>query len=69
MLRIIVEQRFTGNKKYIECFCISTDTKPVENLVTGSKCTEVDTGKEYLFNEVAASGSEWVEQGNQGAGN
>lgn len=43
---------------YIEAFGLSTDTKPT-NAATGSKFTEVDTGKIYLFD----SESDWVEQG------
>ena len=62
MVRILVEQTFVEGKKYIEAYCLSTDTKPVEDLVTGSFCMEVDTGKTYLFNEEATSGSEWIDQ-------
>ena len=62
MVRLLVEQTFSSGKKYIEAACLSTDTKPVDNLITGSFCMEVDTGKTYLFNEEAESGSEWVDQ-------
>lgn len=48
---------------YIEGFCLSTDTKPTNGLATGSKLKEVDTGKEYRFDEEADAGSEWIEQG------
>jgi hypothetical protein len=48
---------------YIEGFCLSTDTKPTDGLATGSRLTEVDTGKVYLFDEEADSGSKWIEQG------
>lgn len=41
-----------------EIFCNSTDTKPTSGLANGSKLTEVDTGKTYLFDEV---NSEWNE--------
>lgn len=44
---------------YIDAACLSTDTKPTTNLVTGSRLTEVDTGAFYRFDE--ASGA-WVEQ-------
>ena len=62
MVRIMDERIIEGNKRYVELFCLSTDTKPTENLVTGSFCMEVDTGKTYFFNEEAASGSEWIDQ-------
>ena len=62
MVRVLVEDRFITDKRYIEAAGLSTDTKPVEGIITGSMFTEVDTGKVYLFNEDAAAGSEWVEQ-------
>ena len=30
---------------------LSTDTKPTNNLITGSRFIEVDTGDEYMFAE------------------
>lgn len=39
-------------------FCNSGDSKPTTGIVNGSTCIEVDTGKLFLFNEVAGS---WVE--------
>ena len=53
MVRIIVEQAFVGNKKYIEAYGLSTDNKPTSGIVTGSKFTEVNTGDEYLFDETS----------------
>lgn len=60
MIRILEQQIHTDNKKYIEAFGLSTDSKPTADLVTGSVFVEVDTSKAYFFNE---SGSEWVEAG------
>lgn len=60
MIRALVERAFTADKKYVELFGLSTDSKPTENIVTGSVFVEVDTGKCYLFNEDASA---WVEQG------
>ena len=55
-----------GVTKYLaDIFCNSTDTKPTANLVNGSKLTEVDTGKTYLYDE---GGSEWVEYSAGGGG-
>lgn len=61
MVRILVEQLFEGDKKYIEATGLSTDTKPETNIITGSAFVEVNTGKAYLFDETAAAGSRWKE--------
>ena len=45
---------------YVEGFCLSGDTKPVDKFVTGSKLTEIDTGDVYYFDEDGNPGSEWV---------
>lgn len=58
MIRNLVENSFTGEKKYIEAAGLSTDSKPTSGIVTGSVFLEVDTGKVYLFDEV---GSQWQE--------
>lgn len=49
----------TERKAYKEGFCLSTDTKPTEDLVNGSILVEIDTGKVFFFNE---AGAVWVEQ-------
>ena len=59
MIRITKEENFASDKKYIEAFGLSTDTKPTSGIVTGSVFIEVDTGKAFLFNE---ANSTWVEQ-------
>ena len=58
MIRATVERVFTADKKYVELFGLSTDSKPTTGIVTGSVFVEVDTGKAYLFNETASA---WVE--------
>lgn len=60
MVRILVEQLFDGDKKYIEATGLSTDTKPETNIITGSVFVEVDTGKPYLYDEVSG---DWYEVG------
>ena len=60
MIRILTEKIFQGEKKYIEAAGLSTDSKPTDNIVTGSVFVEVDTGKGYLFKE--ADEPAWVEQ-------
>ena len=44
---------------YIEAACLHTDTKPTEEISTGSICVEVDTGDVYFFD---ADSEEWVKQ-------
>lgn len=51
MVRTIVEQAFVTGKKYVELYGLSTDSKPVTGIITGSKFTEVNTGDVYLFDE------------------
>ena len=51
MVRILQERIYDGNKRYVELFCLSKDTKPTSGLVTGSRAVEVDTGDVYLFDE------------------
>lgn len=58
MVRITNETTYPANKRYIEAFGLSTDSKPTTGLITGSTFVEVDTAKVYLFNE---SASAWVE--------
>lgn len=42
-------------KHYIEAAGLSTDTKPSEDLVTGSLFLEVDTGTVYAYDEVSGT--------------
>ena len=55
MIRAIVERKFTDQKKYVELYGLSTDTKPTTGIITGSKFTEVDTGIACLFDEESAT--------------
>ena len=62
MLRITKQSSFfdqTNNKDIIliEGACLSTDTKPTNQIATGSTMTEVDTGDVYMF---AEGGTGWV---------
>ena len=43
--------------------CLSTDTKPTDNIANGSQLIEIDTGDVYLFNEAAET---WLKQAAQG---
>ena len=51
MIRAVVERTFVSGKKYVELFGLSTDSKPVTGIITGSKFTEVNNGDVYLFDE------------------
>lgn len=59
MIRILKENNFDGEKKYIEAAGLSTDTKPTGGIITGSCFIEVDTGIRYLFDEVDRT---WIKQ-------
>ena len=56
MIRNIVE-RSVANLMYIEAYGLSTDDKPVDGIITGSKFTEVDTGIESMFDEISGTWS------------
>ena len=58
MIRRLVDQAFNSGKYYISAVGLSTDVKPTEGIITGSKFVEVDTGIGYLFDETSG---EWHE--------
>lgn len=60
MIRAITEVMFDEDQKYVEMYGLSTDSKPISGLVTGSVFVEVDTSDSYLFDEVS---SEWHKVG------
>ena len=47
--------------QYVEGFCNSTDTKPVNGIANGSNLIESDTGDWYFFNEKTQTWSKWRE--------
>lgn len=55
---IIEHDSEDGFIEYIEAAGLSTDSKPTDNVATGSIYIAVDTGKVYMFNEAASA---WVE--------
>lgn len=59
MVRVLIDTQFDDEKHYIEAAGLSTDTKPNTDIITGSRYIEVNTGKEYRFDEV---GGQWHEQ-------
>ena len=63
MIRILEQRIFEGDKLFIGAAGLSTDTKPEDNLVTGSVFIEVDTWDVYLYDEEAAAGNRWHKKG------
>ena len=45
------------NLNYFEGTCLSTDTKPTQNVANGSKLLEMDTATMYMYD---AAGSQWL---------
>ena len=68
MIRKLVQEKYNAETDYIEISCLSTDTKPVGGIVTGSLAMEVDTGDIYAYNEEGTSGSEWCKIASLGGG-
>ena len=64
MIRKLVDRYFNEDDKYSEMYGLSSDDKPTDGLITGSKFTEVDTGIEYRFDEESRT---WTPQ-NSGNG-
>ena len=56
MIRNLIE-RTVADLMYIEAVGLSTDDKPSSGIVTGSRFTEVDTGIEYLYDEISGTWS------------
>ena len=65
MVRILEQRIIEGNKKYIDCACLSNDTKPTADIVTGSTALEVDTSDAYFFDEVSGT---WIKAAGGGGG-
>ena len=59
MIRTLERKAYTGNLLLCKFAGNSGDSKPTEGIVTGSVFKEVDTGIEYLFDEVSGG---WVAQ-------
>lgn len=59
MIRTLERRAFTNNLLICKFAGNSGDTKPTDFIVTGSSFLEVDTGIEYLFDELSGG---WVAQ-------
>lgn len=40
-----------GGKLYFEGECLSTDTKPTDGIMNGSKLLEIDTSTLYIYDQ------------------
>lgn len=60
MIRTLERRAFTNDKLFCKFAGNSSDSKPVDGIVTGSSFLEVDTGIEFLFDEDVSA---WVAQG------
>lgn len=58
---------YSDNAVLSEYYGLSTDTKPTENVATGSVFLEVDTGATFLYDEESEDWTE-VESGSSGGG-
>ena len=59
MIRTLERRAFTEDKLFCRFAGNSGDSKPTAGIVTGSSFLEVDTGIEYLFDELSGA---WVAQ-------
>ena len=64
LLRVVKQELMIDGSMSIEVFCISTDDKITDvngyPVTIGSKLTEVDTGKVYLYDPSENKG--WTDQ-------
>ena len=51
MIRIIVDRPYENGKRFIKAAGLSTDRKPTDGIITGSRFLEVDYGVEKIFDE------------------
>lgn len=59
MVRKFIKEVTLDDKKVVDVYCKSTDTKPV-GFAQGSFLLELDTGYIYTYDEAGAQDSEWV---------
>ena len=59
MVRLVTITSFFDSAQLVEGYALENDTKPTDGIATGSKITEIDTGKTYIFDEAAGSWSEF----------
>ena len=47
----ITVEKIIGGERYIEGSCISTETKPTDNIAMGSKLFVLDENKTYYYKD------------------
>lgn len=52
-------QRMTSGKDQIEATCLSSDTKPTQDVANGSILMEMDTSTLYMFDEASNTWRVW----------
>lgn len=57
--KVAVVQANGSVKYYGVGVCLSTDTKPTEDMINGSQLLEMDTSKPYFFDEENGEWKEW----------
>lgn len=56
----LVRRAFTNTLDYVELAGTSKESKPTTGILSGSKFTEVDTGKTYVFDGISTTAA-WAE--------
>jgi len=54
----LLHEEYVEGRRYVEYAGLYDETKPSDNICTGSIFTEVDTGDVYLYDEA----SDWTKQ-------
>ena len=65
MVRIERAETYGDGKMNMRITLVSTDAKPTAGVATGSICIEVDTGKQYVYDE---DSGQWTELATGGGG-
>lgn len=60
-----INRRFMYGVVFNDVRCLSTDERPVDDILNGSVLTEIDTGSQYLFD---ADSKTWYAYSGGGGG-
>ena len=62
MVRVTKEEVLDFGLHYYEFAGKTADTKPVaDDICTGSKFFDIQTGKTYYYDEAGTTGNEWID--------
>lgn len=59
MITYRIYKTYGNGKTYVEGACLSSDTKPTEDISNGSILMEMDTATLYMFDETGAEWRAW----------